>query len=65
MPARHKDTTFLFRINTQLLAKAQALAKGQGVSLSEVITAALEDYVRYGTTRPPPETEPEDEPTVF
>ena len=65
MPTRHKDNTFLFRVNTQLLAKAKELAEAQGVPLSEVITAALQDYVRYGTTRPPPETEPEDEPTVF
>jgi len=65
MPAKDKDTNFLFRINAQLLAKARELAKAQGVPLSRIITAALQDYVHYGTTRPPPETTPEDEPTLF
>jgi predicted HicB family RNase H-like nuclease len=65
MPARHKDTTFLFRVNAQLLAEAQKLAEQQQVSLSQVIHAALADYVRYGTTRPPPETFEEDPLEVF
>jgi predicted DNA binding CopG/RHH family protein len=65
MPAKHKDATFLIRINAQLLAQAKERAAAQGVPLSRIITAALQDYVRYGTTRPPPEPEPEDEPTVF
>jgi predicted HicB family RNase H-like nuclease len=64
MTARHRDTQFSFRINAQLLAQAQALAEAQGVSLSQVITAALQDYVRYGTTRPPPEN-PEDDPLAL
>lgn len=64
MPAKHKDSTFLIRINALLLAQAKELAKAQGLPLSRIITAALEDYVRFGTTRPPPETEPEDEATV-
>jgi predicted DNA binding CopG/RHH family protein len=65
MPAKHKDTTFLIRISAQLLAQAKERAAVQDVPLARIITAALQDYVRYGTTRPPPEPEPEGEPTVF
>jgi predicted HicB family RNase H-like nuclease len=60
MPAKHKDSTFLIRINAQLLAQAKEQAKAQGLPLSQVITAAIQDYVRFGTTRPPPAMPDED-----
>jgi predicted DNA binding CopG/RHH family protein len=65
MRIKHKDTTFLIRISAQLLAQAQERAALQGVPLSQIITAALQDYVRYGTTRPPPDNPEDDAPSVF
>lgn len=65
MRTKHKDTTFLIRISAQLLAQAKERAAMQGVPLSQIITAALQDYVRYGTTRPPPDNPEDDPPSVF
>jgi predicted HicB family RNase H-like nuclease len=65
MPAQRKDTQFSFRINAEFLEQARQRCQQEGVSLAEVITAALQDFVDYGTTRPPPECQEEEAASFF
>jgi len=64
MAARHEDTQFSLRINKTLLEQALKRCQEEGLSLSQVIRAAVQDYVQYGMdmqNRPKP---PDEEDTA-
>ena len=65
MTAQRKDKQFSFRINAELLEQARQRCLAEGVSLSEILTAALQDFVAHGANRSPPESLEEDVESIF
>jgi antitoxin component of RelBE/YafQ-DinJ toxin-antitoxin module len=61
MAARAKDTQITVRIDSDLLQQAKQRCDEEDVTISLVIRAALQDYVRYGMEvrirRSPPDEE--------
>lgn len=60
MTAPRKDKQFSFRINAELLEQARQRCLTEGVSLSEILTAAVQAFVDPNANRPPPEGPAED-----
>jgi len=61
MEAKRKDTQLTIRMDTELLEQAKERCQKEGVTVSFVIRAALQDFVKHGMEvrirRQPPEDE--------